>query len=272
MLDWLRGYFTAWSHAATTAEWSDATVQFLATLLAGAISFFVARETVAHQEAVSARKAAATEATTAGNAVTLAFFKIIECGEILAGMRNLLDEQFLAASAERYAIEPFQIIRPITGQDYPPRRVELSEIAFLSNSNSIDLISDIALVYRRTINCVHLSDVYSKSRVELHDWLQHLPGHRGSLKGDLASDEFPIDHEDGFNRRAANLNLIIASLVCQIDETIALVEDVVDRLGAASKLEFGMSFPVIKAQYPRILMRIDDIRRACIASETRFSF
>lgn len=267
MWDWLRGYFTAWDHVAATADWTEPVVQFLVTLLAGAISFFVARVTVAHQEKIAAKKAVVAEKAAAGDAVTLAFYKLIDCGEILAGMRNLLDEQFIEAIAD----EPYQIIRPSQGQDYPPSRVELSEVAFLSRAKDIALISDISLVYRRTINCVNLLEAYSKERIDLHQWMQNLPGYKGELVDEIASDAFPIKFKDQFERRAANLNLTITSWLEQIEDTIVLVEDVIDRLGKSSKSEFGQDFPIIQAQFPSISLSLEDIRRSCMARGIKFT-
>lgn len=266
MWDWLQGYFTAWGHVAATADWSEPAVQFLVTLLAGIISLFVARMTVAHQDKIATAKAIAAEKTAAGDAVTLAFYKLIECGEILAGMRNLLDEQFIEMDAD----EPYQIVRPSQGQDFPPRRVELSEIAFLSKARDISLISDVFLVYRRAINCVHLLQAHSKERNDLSEWMQALPGYKGRLVGNLANDAFPLQFKDHFERRAANLNLTISSLVEQIEDTIVLVEDVIERLGKSSKTEFGQDFPVFQAEFPRISPSIDDIRRSCIRRGIRF--
>lgn len=270
MLDWLQGYWTAWQYVVVLVDWTDAGVQFFVTLLAGGISLYVARTTLAHQDRLTVEKSAAAELAVAGDAATVALYKLIDCGEILASMRNSLDEQFIYSSANIKVQEPYQSIRPSNGQDYPPSRVELSEIRFLIKSTDIELVSDIALVYRRTINCNHLSDSYSKLRVELHEWVQGLPGHEGSLNGDIANDRVPIRFKDQYERRMADLNLIVYSLVDQVDDTVTLIEDVVDRLGVASRAEFGNDFLAIKASFPRVPITLADIRRACLAHGVAF--
>lgn len=270
MWDWWRGYFAAWVHVAGSADWVGPIVQFSVALLAGVISLMVALITISKNESIAAQKAISLETTAAMNAVTLAFYKLIDCGEILGGMRNLLDEQFIQASADGYASEPYQIVRPAQGQDFLPKRVELNEVLFLVKAKDIALISEISLVYRRTLNCIHLSELHSKERIDFQEWLQGLPGYKGELSGEVASDAFPVEYKDRFDRRAANLNLIITSLVEQVEDTLVLFEDVMARLGKAAKLEFGQEFPVIEAEMPRKLAMLSDIRQACIASKIKF--
>ncbi|SIS86843.1 hypothetical protein SAMN05421772_10720 [Paracoccus saliphilus] len=245
-------------------------VQFLATLLAGIMSFVVAYWTVSRQEKLSAEKKATADRAVAENAATIALYKLIDCGEILGSMRNLLDEQFITAAIDGYASEPFQIVRPMQGKDYPPERVNLDEVSFLAKSKNIDLISDISLVYRRTINCTHLSETHSRERIALHEWIHSLPGHTGDLNGDIAQDAIPIEFRSQFERRSANLNLIIASWIDQLEDTISLTESVIDRLGKASKAEFGDQFLTLAVQFPSAPISFEDVRGACLAASSRF--
>lgn len=168
MWDWWRGYFTAWKHVALSADWTEPVVQFGVTLLAGAISLLVARKTIAHQERVSAEKAMVTEKAAAGDAVTLAFHKLLDCGEVMGSMMRHLEDQFRAAASDGYAAEPYQLVRPSIGRDYAADRVSLSEVAFLSKAGDLTLIGDIGLVYRRTLNCVDLCQRHSVERIAFH--------------------------------------------------------------------------------------------------------
>lgn len=95
--------------------------------------------------------------------------------------------------------------------------------------------------------------------------------HEGELQGDVANDRFPVEFQAQFERKAANLNLIIASWVEQVEDTIVLIESVFERLGKASKAEFGSDFLVLQAEFPRILSTLEDIRRACEGGNIRFS-
>lgn len=257
--DFVAGYTRALRHAYWLSNIPDLTAQFFTTLCAGLISFFIAYWTVKRQDKLLKEKKVAEDRAAAEDAVTRAFYKLMDCGEILGSMRNLLDEQFRVGAIDGYATEPYQIIRPSQGKDYSPERVQLSEIAFLSKAKDIDLIADISLIYRRTVNCIHLSDAHSKERTAMHDWIQSLQGHQGSLVGDIASDAFPIKHRSQFDRRAANLNLLISSWVEQIEDTIPLVEEVIERLGKASKEEFGEGFPTLQAIYPPYKLTMSDI-------------
>lgn len=257
--DYAAGYWRALGHAYWLSNFSTLTAQFLTTLCAGLISFFIANWTVRRQDRLLKEKKAAEDRVLAEDAVTRAFYKLIDCGEILGSMRNLLDEQFRVGAVDGYATEPYQIIRPSQGKDYSPERVQLSEIAFLSKVKDINLISDISLVYRRTVNCIHLSEAHSKERTAMHDWIQGLQGHEGTLDGDIANDVFPIEHRPQFERRAANLNLTISSWVEQIEDTIPLIEDVIERLGKASKAEFGERFPTLQVSFPANKITLSDI-------------
>lgn len=247
---WWNGYFTAWRQVLEMADWTEATIQVFATLLGGILSLVVALIAISKQEKRNRKKEEADAKRAAENAVNLAVNKVLEYGEILGGLRNLLDGQFRQAAAEGYGGEPYQIVRPTQGQDYPPRPVDLSEILFLTRSDDVQLISDIALVYRRTLNCIHMSQVHSRDRVAFSDWIQALPGHTGELLGDIAKDSIPIEFVPMFERRAANLNLIIASLVEQLEDTIPLLEEVLVRLGKACKAEFGKDFSIYIGEFP----------------------
>lgn len=250
MWEWMRGYVTAWGQIAALSDWSEALVQFAVTLMAGGLSFVIARMAISHQERINAEKASAIDLRLAGDGVMTAVFKLFDCGEILGGMRDLVTNQFRDAELRGFCPEPFAIIRATQGRDYSPERVLLSEISFLVKNREAELISDISLVYRRTLNCVHLSETHSADRVVFDEWTQNLPGHSGDLQGDLAGDTFSSDHLDGFNRRSANLNSTLASWIEQLDDTIVLVEDVTKRLGLACKKEFGKEFTTLSAEFP----------------------
>lgn len=260
--DYATGYIKAWVHIANLSSWTEAITQFMVTLIAGIISFLVAYWTITRQEKLSAEKKTAADRSAAEDAVTRAFYKLLDCGEILGSMRNLIDQQFAAAAMDGYATEPFQVIRPTQGKDYSPERVELSEVSFLAKSKNIELISDISLVYRRTINCVHLSEAHSRERIAMHNWLQNLPGHEGDLEGDIATDAIPMEHRSQFERRAANLNIIIWSWVDQMEASITLTEQVIEQLGRASKAEFGDDFPTILASFPAKRLTMEEVQRA----------
>lgn len=271
MWEWWKGYLTAFKHIAAYADWTEPAVQFVVTLLAGAISLLVARKTIAHQEKVYAEKALRAERAAAGDAVTLAFHKLLDCGEVMGSMMRHLDDQFRTAAGDGYAAEPYQLIRPSIGRDYAPDCVSLSEVSFLSKLGDLTLIGDIGLIYQRTINCVDLCQRHSDERIAFHEWVMGLPGHKGDLQGDIAKDSIPVEFMPQFIRYAANLNVIIGSWVEQLDDSIKLVEDVLDRLRKAAKKEFGKDFPTIIASYPSASATIEDIRVSCKVSGVRFS-
>lgn len=271
MWEWWKGYFTALKHIAASADWTEPAVQFFVTLLAGAISLLVARKAIAHQERVSSEKAMRAEKVAAGDAVTLAFHKLLDCGEIMGSMMRHLDDQFRTAAGDGYAAEPYQMIHPSIGRDYAPDRVSLSEVSFLSKAGDLTLIGDIGLIYRRTLNCVDLCQRHSVERIAFHEWVMGLPGHQGDLQGDIAKDSIPVEFMPQFIRHAANLNMIIVSWVEQLEDSIKLVEDVLARLSQAAKKEFGKDFPTIVASYPSIPATIEDIRASCKASGVRFN-
>ncbi len=271
--DWVNGYWTAIRHVsrAIESQWLDPVVQFLVTLLAGALSYYVARTMLVRQEKIAEAKVRASEQQVAKDALIVASNKLIECGEILAGMRNLMDEQFIDAALEGMVHEPFQTIRSTVGVDYTPEKVLLSEVFFLYRAKDVELINDLQLVYRRTINCTHLSETYSNLRVAMHGWMQSLPGYSGVLDGEIADESFPAEHLPKFERKAADLNRIIESLVSQLDDTIALTESVICRLGKAGKTEFGQDFLVFDSEFPSVLLRLEDLRLASKAADKKFN-
>ncbi|MBW4962119.1 hypothetical protein [Sulfitobacter sp. CW3] len=254
----------------SSISWVAALTQFLVTLLAAALSFLVARWTLSKSAKTDMERLRLERRDQAqGKALTVAF-KILNYGELLAGLERHLSKQFKQAALDGFESEPFQIIRPTQGKDFTPEIVNPSEMSFLIEQQKFDLMGQIMLLYRRTLNATHLMTFHSNERTAFEEWIHQLPGHEGKLDGDVANDAIPKEFEDGYNRRAANLNIIITDVVEQVDETLELLPMVFEEFVQACRAEFGEGFPQISAEYPHEKVDLETLRVICSSSGIPF--
>ncbi len=253
-------------------DWIAPLTQFLVTLLAAALSYFVARYTVKKAAEIDKEQLRLERADEARSKALTVAIKITNYGDLLANVERHFTRQFRQAEIDGFLNgEPFQAIRPSQGRDFAPEVVNPSELSFLADLQKFELMSQVMLLYRRTLNVIHLITVHSKELVELEEWKQQLPGFKGNLDGDIANDGIPIEFADAFNRRAANLNILISEIVEQTDDTLELLPKVFQEYVQVCRAEFKGGFPQISFQYPREPITYEAIRSACLSSSIPFS-
>ncbi len=252
-------------------DWSGLITQFLVTLLAAALSVFVAKYTVQKSARVDMEKLRLERLEDAKSKALTVALKIMNYGELLAGIERHLSRQFRQAETDGCAnTEPYQIIRPAQGKDIPPEVIMTSEMSFLIDQHKFELISNIALLYRRTLNATHLISEHSVQRSDLEHWLHGLPGHKGKLDGDIANDAIPVEFADAYTRRAANLNILISEVVDQVDDTLALLPTVFEEFVGACQDEFGENFPRLKVSFPNEPITLTGVEAACTSHAIPF--
>jgi hypothetical protein len=91
---------------------------------------------------------------------------------------------------------------------------------------------------------ISLLDEYNKMQMEIHKWLDDMPQADRKIEGMTASDMIPKAMEGRLNRRIAQMNILIVSIIEITEQQNPSPKEVMEHfISAAVASPFGKYFP-----------------------------
>ncbi len=227
----------------TAFDWSTAistAIGGLATLAAALIAFWLGNR------AEQRRRYEKQKNEDAANALS-GFLKLSQWTDLLINIEMFIDRSFKDAQENGLtAFDPYAMVNPAAGKFVEPEFLVSSEYSFLLTSEDYELVSHVGLVERRAASLNRVLEKYSSIHQEMQNWLESLPEIEREIDGPIASDKIPLRYKSHFDRRVAQLNLLVAGMIEHLHGDITLAKETTQRFGDVASNKFAPFFPKLK--------------------------
>lgn len=171
--------------------------------------------------------------------------KVSRYANSILAVKNAIDRRFAEINEDGSDLaDPSQIVGPIPGKFVVPEKLKSDEYSFLFTKENFLVAGEIEDLESGCILMMSLVEEYTAMQLELQKWLDDMPGAERRLEGMIASDIIPREMEGRLNRRIAQANILIASIVEITDQRNPSPKDVMEHfIAAAVASPFGKYFP-----------------------------
>lgn len=196
------------------------------------------------QAAVDAQRIEDRLRREAGGALS-AYLKVSRYANSILAVKNAIDQRYADLHADGHELEnPSQIVGPIPGKFVVPERLKSEEFSFLLNKESFLVAGEIEDLESSCILMMSLVEEYTAMQFEVQKWLDDMPGADRKIEGMIASDEIPKTMEGRLNRKIAQMNILIASIIEITERDNPTPKEVMEHfIAAALASPFGKYFP-----------------------------
>jgi len=171
--------------------------------------------------------------------------KVSRYANSILAVKNAIDRRFAEINEDGSDLaDPSQIVGPIPGKFVVPEKLKSDEYSFLFTKENFLVAGEIEDLESGCILMMSLVEEYTAMQLELQKWLDDMHGAERRLEGMIASDIIPREMEGRLNRRIAQANILIASIVEITDQRNPSPKEVMEHfIAAAVASPFGKYFP-----------------------------
>jgi len=173
------------------------------------------------------------------------YAKVSRYANSILAVKNAIDQRYADLDEDGNELEnPSQIVGPIPGKFVVPERLKSEEFSFLFTKENFLVAGEIEDLESGCILMMSLVEEYTAMQFELQKWLDYMPGADRKIEGMIGSDEIPKAMEGGLNRRIAQMNILIVSIIEITEQKNPSPKEVmVHFIAAAVASPFGKYFP-----------------------------
>lgn len=163
------------------------------------------------------------------------FSKISRYANAILAVKNAIDVRYSEVTADAPDLsDPCQIVGPIPGKFVVPERLKPEEYSFLFTNENFLIAGEIEDLESACILMMSLIEEYNERQTELHKWLDDMADADRQIDRMIATDMIPNEMKGRLDRRIAQLNILITSIMEIADQSSPSPKEVMERFVAAA--------------------------------------
>ena len=176
------------------------------------------------------------------------FSKISRYANAILAVKNAIDVRYSEVTADAPELsDPCQIVGPIPGKFVVPERLIPEEYKFLFTSENFLVAGEIEDLESACILMISLIEEYNERQAEIHKWLDDMADADRQIDGMVATDMIPNEMKGRLDRRIAQLNILITSIMEISEQSSPSPNEIMERfVDAALASPFAAYFPKMK--------------------------
>jgi hypothetical protein len=173
------------------------------------------------------------------------FSKISRYANAILAVKNAIDVRYSEVTADAPDLsDPCQIVGPIPGKFVVPERLKPEEYSFLFTNENFLIAGEIEDLESACILMMSLIEEYNERQTEIHRWLDDMADADRQINGMVATDMIPNEMKGRLDRRIAQLNILITSIIEIAEQSSPSPKEVMERFVAAAVASpFAAYFP-----------------------------